>query len=151
MPGISHLLDKSLLKCQTSSIMEKRSQANADLTRREEDILAILYRLGSATAAEIWQAMSDPPTYTAVRTHLTNLEGKGFVKFKRVSRRYVYEPAIVKHEKAKQAVDQLLKTFFENKVELVVANLINREESRLSEDQLDQLAEMIERARDKGL
>ncbi len=109
-----------------------------------------LYRLGKASAAEIHEAIPDPPTYTAVRTHLANLEEKGQVRFESDGTRYIYEPTVPRQEMAKSVIDDVLKTFFENKVELVVSTLINRQESQISQEELDRLAELIEQARKEG-
>ncbi|HWD41336.1 MAG TPA: BlaI/MecI/CopY family transcriptional regulator [Fimbriimonas sp.] len=120
------------------------------LSRREREILDALYRLGKASAAEIHEAIPDPPTYTAVRTHLANLEEKGQVRFESDGTRYIYEPTVPRQEMAKSVIDDVLKTFFENKVELVVSTLINRQESQISQEELDRLAELIEQARKEG-
>lgn len=130
---------------------KKKANAGVELSRRERQILDALYELGKASAAEIHAAIPNPPTYTAVRTHLTNLEEKGQVKFERDGARYIYEPTVPKGEMAKSAMDSLLKTFFDNNVELVVASLIDPEQTQLSPEQLDRLAEIIEQARKVGL
>jgi predicted transcriptional regulator len=109
-----------------------------------------LYRLGKASAAEIRDALAHPPTYTAVRTHLTLLQEKGIVRHHTDGVRYIYEPVVPRDQMAKSVIEGVLQTFFENSVEQVVATLIDREESRISPEQLDRLAEIIERARKEG-
>jgi predicted transcriptional regulator len=121
-----------------------------ELSRRERQIMEALYRLGKASAAEIREAIPNPPTYTAVRTHLTLLEGKGLVRYESDGVRYIYEPLVPRAEMAKSVMEGVMRTFFDNSVEQVVATLIDREEARLSPEQLDRLAEMIEQARKEG-
>ena len=121
-----------------------------ELSRRERQIMEALYRLGKASAAEIREALTHPPTYTAVRTHLTLLEEKGLVLHESDGVRYIYEPVTPRAERAKSVMQGVMQTFFDNSVEQVVATLIDREESDISPEQLDRLAEMIERARKEG-
>lgn len=121
-----------------------------ELSRRERQIMEALYRLGKASAADIREALPHPPTYTAVRTHLTLLQEKGLVKYESDGIRYIYEPVVPREEMAKSALSGVLQTFFDNSVEQAVATLINREEAPLSSEQWDRLAEMIERARKEG-
>jgi BlaI family penicillinase repressor len=125
--------------------MKKLSEK--ELSRREREALDALYRLSRATAAEIRAEMSSPPTYTAVRTHLSNLEKKGFVRFETDGVRYVYEPTVPRDEMGGEVMEGVLQTFFENRVELVVGTLLRSNERRLKPEQLEQLAELIEQAR----
>jgi len=120
------------------------------LSRRERQILDTIYRLGKASAAEIREALPDPPTYTAVRTHLAILQEKGHVRFESDGTRYIYEPVVPRDEMAKSVMEGVLQTFFGGSVERVVSTLIDREESSLSPDQLDRLAQIIEEARREG-
>jgi predicted transcriptional regulator len=129
----------------------KRLDTEEKLSRREREVLDALYSLGTASAADIREAMSNPPTYTAVRTHLANLESKGKVRFESDGVRYIYEPTVPRQEMARNVINDVVKTFFENKVELVVATLVDRHDSNLSKDELDRLAEIIEKARREGL
>jgi predicted transcriptional regulator len=121
-----------------------------DLSRRERQVLDAVYRLGKASAAEIREAMSDPPTYTAVRTHLSNLEEKGFVRFESDGVRYIYEPVVPREEMAGAVMGGVLETFFDNRLELVVSTLLDRKEFKIDKDQLDRLAEIIDQARREG-
>ena len=131
--------------------MKMKPGPETELSRRERQILDVLYRLGKASAAEIREALSNPPTYTAVRTHLANLQEKGQVEVESDGVRYIYEPTVPRQEMAATMIDNVMKNFFENKIELVVTTLINREESQISQDQLDRLARIIEEARKAGL
>jgi predicted transcriptional regulator len=137
--------------CQNFGTMKMKPGPETELSRRERQILDVLYRLGKASAAEIREALSNPPTYTAVRTHLANLQEKGQVEVESDGVRYIYEPTVPRQEMAATMIDNVMKNFFENKIELVVTTLINREESQISQDQLDRLARIIEEARKAGL
>ncbi len=109
-----------------------------------------LYSLGQGTAAEIRDAMSDPPTYTTVRTLLGILKQKGHVLYHEEGPRYVYQPTVARQEMAKNSLQSVIKTFFDGSVERAVMTLIHPEEGRISEDSLDRLAEAIEKARKEG-
>jgi predicted transcriptional regulator len=109
-----------------------------------------LYRLGRASAAEVRDAISEPPTYTAVRTHLGILQEKGHVRYESDGTRYIYEPVVPREEMAKSAMENVLQTFFGGSVERVVATLVDREESQITDEQLERLAEIIEQARREG-
>lgn len=156
-------LDKMSDRCQKFGMQRKRSTAklnkNApeavsgpelDLSRRERQIMDALYRFGKATAFEIRDALPDPPSYTAVRTLLTILEERGHVKHASDGTRYVYEPMVAREEMAKTAVDRVLRTFFDNSVEQIVATLLNQKERKISDHELERLARMIKRTREEG-
>jgi predicted transcriptional regulator len=123
---------------------------DSDLSRRERQIMDALYKLGKASAAQIRESLANPPTYTAVRTHLTILEAKGHVKHETDGTRYVYEPSVARDQMGQRAIRGVLQTFFDNSVESAVAALISREEGKISPEQLGRLADMIERARKEG-
>ncbi|HVZ91362.1 MAG TPA: BlaI/MecI/CopY family transcriptional regulator [Rhizomicrobium sp.] len=117
-------------------------------SRREREIMDALYRLGTATAAQILDEIADPPSYTAIRTQLTILERKGHVRHTSDGTRYVYEPRIAREQMGRRAIDTLLKTFYGNSVEQVVAALLEQE--NLAPDELDRLAQLIDKAREEG-
>ena len=121
-----------------------------DLTRRERQIMDALYRLGKASAADIRASLAHPPSYTAVRTHLTLLQDKGLVRFESDGTRYIYEPVVPREETARTVIKGVLQTFFENSVEKAVATLIEQDDEPLSNAQLDRLAAIIEQARKEG-
>ena len=129
--------------------MNKKEKAGG-LSRRERQIMDALYKLGRASAAEIRESLEDPPTYTAVRTHLAILQEKGHIKFESDGTRYIYEPVVPHHEMAKSVMDGVLQTFFGGSIERVVATLIDSEESSITQEQLDRLAQIIEQARKEG-
>jgi predicted transcriptional regulator len=124
--------------------------SDRELSRRERQIMDAVYRLGKASAADVRAELPHPPTYTAVRTHLTLLEEKGLVKHESDGTRYIYEPVVSREKMAKSAIAGVLQTFFDNSVERVVATLVDRQDSQLTPEQLDRLAEIIEQARREG-
>ncbi len=130
--------------------MKKHVAQEKDLSRRERQVLDALYRLGKGSAADVREALSDPPTYTAVRTHLTNLETKGFVRFESDGVRYIYEPVVPREEMAEEVMSSVLQNFFDNRLELVVSTLLKRKESKTSAEDLERLAAIIEQARQEG-
>jgi predicted transcriptional regulator len=125
-----------------------RKETPDRFSRREREIMDALYRLGRATAAQILEEIPDPPTYTAIRTQLTILERKGHVRHTSDGTRYVYEPRIAREQMGRRAIDTLLKTFYGNSVEQVVAALLEQE--NLAPDELDRLAQLIDKAREEG-
>jgi len=109
-----------------------------------------LYALGKATAAQIQAEMRDPPTYTAIRTHLTILEKKGHVRHVSDGPRYIYEPRVAREQMGRRAIETILKTFFDNSVEQAVAALLSRDEANVSREELDRLTRLIEKAKEEG-
>ena len=120
------------------------------LSRRERQIMDILYRLGQASAAEVLDAIADPPSYSAIRALLRILEEKGQVRHTRDGARYVFAPAEPRSQVAHSALSQVVQNFFGGNVEQVVASLISDKEARLSEDELDRLSQLIDQAREGG-
>ena len=117
-------------------------------SRREREIMDALYKLGKASAAQILAQIPNPPTYTAIRSHLTILEKKGHVRHESDGPRYVYEPLVAREQMGRRAIDTLLKTFYGNSVERVVAALLAHEDVEPGE--LDRLAKLIEKAKEEG-
>ena len=122
----------------------------AALSRRERQIMDILYRLEAATAAEVQGNLPDPPSYSAVRSHLRILEEKGHVRHEQDGPRYVFSPTVPRDKAARSALNGVLENFFENSREQVVATLLDLDASKLSDGELDRLAELIDRARKEG-
>jgi BlaI family transcriptional regulator, penicillinase repressor len=117
------------------------------LSRRERQIMEILYRHGRASAADVRDAMEDAPGYSGVRAMLRVLEEKGHVKHENEGLKYVYVP-IVNRDKAKRsAIKHLVDTFFRDAPEQVVAALLDVSSKRLTNAELDRMAEMIEKAK----
>jgi predicted transcriptional regulator len=131
----------------------KRGSEEAEspaLSRREREILEALYKLGKASAAEIREQIADPPTYTAIRSHLSILEKKGHVGHASDGTRYIYEPLVAREQMGRRALDNLLKTFFDNSVERAVAAMLTRKDADIAREDLDRLAHLIENARKEG-
>ena len=122
----------------------------AALSRRERQIMDILYRLERATAAEVQENLPDPPSYSAVRSHLRILEEKGHVKHEQDGPRYVFSPTVPRDKAARSALHGVLENFFENSREQVVATLLDLDARQLDADELDRLADLIDRARKEG-
>jgi predicted transcriptional regulator len=125
-----------------------RKETSDGFSRREREIMDALYTLGKASAAQILEQIPNPPTYTAVRTLLTILEKKGHVRHRSDGTRYVYEPLVAREQMGRRAIDTLLKTFYGNSVERVVAALLDQED--IEPDALDRLAKLIEKAKEEG-
>jgi len=117
------------------------------LSRRERQIMDILYQHHSATANEVLAALPDPPSSSAIRTLLRILEEKGHVRHTQDGLRYVYAPTHPPQNAAQQALSHLVQTFFGGSVERVVAALVAPTDGRLSAEELDRLTGLIEQAR----
>lgn len=113
-------------------------------SRRERQVMEILFRLGKATAQEVLDELPDPPTYSAVRALLTTLETKGLVKHGKESRRYVYSPSIPEKKAKQSALRQLLTTFFEGRPEKLVASLLDPEDQQLSKAEIERIRGLID-------
>jgi predicted transcriptional regulator len=118
------------------------------LSRRERQILDVIYHLGRATASDVLERMPDPPTYTTVRGLLRVLESKGHVRHEDEGGRYVYIPTLTKQRAAKSALKHVVQTFFDGSPSSAMAALLGSERS-LSEDEIDRLAAIVESARKK--
>ena len=123
---------------------------DAQLSRRERQIMEILHARGQATAAEVHGALPDAPGYSAVRAMLRVLEEKGHVKHQAEGLKYVYIPTVARDKAKRSAVKHLLDTFFKDAPEQVVAALLDVSSTRLTRAELDRMAEMIERAKKEG-
>ena len=120
------------------------------LSRRERQIMEIVYGRGSATAAEVLESMPDPPSYSAVRAMMRILEEKGHLTHRHDGPRYVYSPVVPRTAARQSALKQLVKTFFDGSATQAVAALLDMSESRLSAAEADQLATLIEKAKREG-
>ena len=124
--------------------------AHPSLSRRERQIIDILYRKGNATAAEVMAGMPDAPGYSAVRSHLATLEAKGHVRHEKDGARYVYLPTLPRRNARRSAIRHLIQTFFGGSREQAVAALLDTTSSELSAAELDRLAALIRKARGKS-
>lgn len=120
------------------------------LSRRERQIMDIVYGLGSATVADVLQRMPDPPSYSAVRAMLRVLEEKGHLRHEADGPRYVFFPVVEKDTARESALRHLVRTFFDGSVEQAVAAMIDTTKDELSGEQLDRLAAAIQNAREEG-
>lgn len=118
-----------------------------DLSRRERQIMDILYERGSATAAEVRNRMPDAPSYSAVRAMLRILEDKGHLHHEQVGPRYVYMPTVPREKARESALRRVVRTFFDGSAESAMATLIDLGVKDLDEDALRRLADRIDQAR----
>jgi predicted transcriptional regulator len=125
-------------------------QTHRDLSRRERQIVDILYAQGRATAAEVQTALPDPPSYSAVRAMLRILEDKGHVKHELDGPRYVYVPTVGRENAKRSALHHVLRTFFDGSTEQAISALLDDSATKLSDAELDRLARLIDQARNTG-
>jgi BlaI family transcriptional regulator, penicillinase repressor len=116
-----------------------------DLSRRERQIMEVIYQRGQATAAEVADLIPDPPSYSAVRALLSILGTKGFVRHEQEGVRYVFLPTLGRDRARRSALKGIVRTFFNGSVERTVAALLGQQ--KLSGEELDRLAALISRAR----
>jgi predicted transcriptional regulator len=119
------------------------------LSRRERQIMDVLYERGRATAAEILAALPDPPSYSAVRALIKVLEDKGHVKHQEDGPRYVFTPSVPRSKARRNAVKHLLQTFFDDSAGEAVASLLGASAGKLKPEELDKIEELIARAREQ--
>jgi BlaI family transcriptional regulator, penicillinase repressor len=122
----------------------------AGLSRREREIMDILYQRGKSSASEVRQAMPSAPGYSAVRAMLRVLEEKGHIRHQAEGLRYVYVPTVAREKAKRSAVKHLLDTFFNDSPDEIVAALLDVGSTRLTREELDRMAAMIEKARKEG-
>jgi BlaI family transcriptional regulator, penicillinase repressor len=121
--------------------------AATNLSRRERQIMDILYRLGSATAAEIRANLPEAPTYSTVRALLRILEEKGHLKHHYDGPRYVFTPVVSRPAAQKSALRQMVRTFFDGSATQAVAALLDMSARELTDEELDKLGKMVEQAK----
>jgi BlaI family transcriptional regulator, penicillinase repressor len=114
------------------------------ISRRERQVMDILFRIGKATAEDVLRELPDPPSYSAVRALLATLEGKGLVKHSKDSRRYVYQPTVPEKKAKRSALKQLIATFFDGSPEKLVASLLDPEDQKLSSAEIDRIRSLID-------
>jgi predicted transcriptional regulator len=120
------------------------------LSRRERQIMDILYRRGRATAADVMGDLPGDPSYSTVRTQLRVLEEKGHVRHDEQGLRFVYEPAVPRRTARRSALRHLVETFFDGSAEQAVAALLGSDGARLSDAELERIADLVARARKEG-
>src|SRR5215510_1324603 len=122
----------------------------AALSRREREIMDVVHRLGRASVTDVMTALSGEPAYSTVRAQLRVLEEKGHLRHEEEQLRYVYLPAASPHTIRRSAVKHLIDTFFDGSPEKVVETLVGRDGRGLSDETLDRIAQLIDRARREG-
>ncbi|MGE5413079.1 MAG: BlaI/MecI/CopY family transcriptional regulator [Syntrophomonadaceae bacterium] len=127
-----------------------RKKVLSSLSRRERQIMEVLYREGRATASEVLERLPDPPGYSAVRALLRILENKGHVRHAADGNRYVYEPRLPRERAGRPALAGVLETFFDGSAEKAVAALLDLSRHDLTNADLDRLSALIEQARLEG-
>jgi len=125
-------------------------EPDLQLSRRERQIMDVVYALGEATASDVVANMPDPPHRTTIRTMLRILEEKGHLAHKKRSREFVYQPTRARTRAGQSALRRVVRTFFEGSLEKAVAVHLSDPKSNLSEDELKRLADLIRQARRKG-
>ena len=128
--------------------MAKNSQEH--LSRRERQIMDIIYQRGQATAADVLENLPDPPSYSAVRAMLRVLEEKGHLKHKQQGPRYLFSPKVSREKAKRSALKHLLQTFFDGSATSAVAALLDVSRSSLSDDDLKRLSALIDQAKKEG-
>jgi predicted transcriptional regulator len=127
-----------------------QTQLDQTLSRRERQVMDILFRRGKATVAEVMAELPDPPTYSAVRSVLRILVVKGLVSHREDGPRYVYVPAVSPNRARDEALLHVVRTFFEGSAEQAVTALLRMSDTRLSDDALVRLAELVRKERNTG-
>jgi predicted transcriptional regulator len=120
---------------------------HTNLSRRERQVMDILYRLGSATAAEVMKELPGNPSDSTVRTHLRILEEKGYAKHEEAGLRYLYSPTVARGAVRQSALRHLVDTFFDGSAGKAVAALLGKDGFRLTEEELDRISDLIEKAK----
>ena len=127
-----------------------KSSPEASLTRRERQIMDILFTAGCATGLEIQHRLPEAPSYSTVRTLLRVLERKGYVRHREQGLRYVYRPVAAREAARRSALQRVLQTFFDGSAQQAVAALLDPKTFRLSPGELDELTKIIEKAKRKA-
>src|SRR5436190_3720052 len=128
--------------------MNKQLQSPATpLSRRERQIMDVVYKLGRATVGEVMERLSGEPAYSTVRAQLRVLEDKGHLRHEEHGLRYVYLPRVPRHMVRQSALKHLINTFFEGSAGKAVAALLGKDGFKISEEELDRISELIEKAK----
>ena len=124
--------------------------SSTDLSRRERQIMDVVYRLEKASVGEVLERIPDPPSYSAVRALMRILEEKGHLRHEQDGPRYLYLPTVPRESARRSALTHMVRTFFGGSAEAAVAALLDPSNHRLSERELDRLSALIEQARGQG-
>lgn len=129
------------------TIMSKNKPLYIFLSRRESQILDVIYRLGQSSVSDVLKHIPDRPAYNSVRVILTILENKGYLRHHKEGQRYIYTPTELHDNAKKSALKHLVSTFFEGSAPKAVSTLLDMSASKLSQEELNELSEMIEQAK----
>ena len=127
-----------------------RTKLEETLSRRERQVMDILFRRGEATVADVMGDLPDPPTYSAVRSVLRILVGKDLVTHREDGPRYVYLPAVSPNRARDEALSHVVRTFFEGSTEQAMTALLRMSDTRLGDAEIDRLGELVKKARNSG-
>ncbi|MBB4637193.1 BlaI/MecI/CopY family transcriptional regulator [Longimicrobium terrae] len=130
--------------------MPKSTSNGSDLSRRERQIMDVVYRLGKASVNDVLDRIPEPPSYSAVRALMRILEEKGHLKHEQDGPRYLYLPTVPRESARVNALSHMVRTFFGGSTEAAVAALLDESQSRISDAELDRIASMIDQARTQG-
>jgi predicted transcriptional regulator len=125
-------------------IVMKKKLPDLNLSRRERQMMDILYQRGRATAAEVHELLPDPPSYSAVRAKLSVLEEKGHIRHEAQAARYIYAPVVARDRAKESALRHLISTFFDNSAEQAMTALLELKPGKFSRERLDSLSRLIE-------
>ncbi len=125
-------------------------KGHKNLSRRERQIMDIIYELGEASTAQVLDKLPNPPSYSAVRALLRILEEKGHLSHRQEGPRYIFAPTVPRKTARENALKDLLRTFFNNSTEEAVAALLDLSEDPLSDENYHRILELIEEAREEG-
>ena len=127
-----------------------KSKKPRGFSRREKEMMDIVYRIGQATVAEVREQMAAPPSYSSVRSTLSGLERKGHLRHQFDGNRYIYSPTVRREAARLSALEHLLSTFFDGSAAEVVAALLEAKRSDLTAEELEELSQLIEQTRKEG-
>lgn len=127
-----------------------KNKTPLDLGRREQQIMEALYDLRQASVSEVLEALPDPPSYSAVRAILNNLEEKGHLVRKKSGKKFLYQPTIARKKAQRSVLQRLVATFFNGSTSQAAASLIEMEGDKLSDEELEHLSQLIEKAKKGG-
>ena len=130
--------------------MGKDKPADSQLSRRERQVMDILYRRGAATVAEVMAELPEPPTYSAVRSILRILADKGAITHREDGPRYVYLPAVSPRSAQEQALRHMVRTFFDGSAEQAVSALLRLSDGELDDAELKRLRDSVRKAKNSG-
>ena len=121
-----------------------------DLGRRERQIIEAVYAQGEASVSDVLSALAEPPSYSAVRAILNNLEEKGHLRRKKAGKKFLYLPTVSQEKARNSVLKRLLATFFDGSASQAMASLMEMDGKNLSDEELDKLSRLIEDAKKGG-